>query len=151
MVTTIGMSASAAAAGAARRQFRRTATHYGTRREPDSVNGRLRRDGFEPSPARGEEPCSLQPIEHTMVEREAEVHHRLDPDQAVDGDWPLDDRLHGQDAGLAGVDDRVAEKGAEGARVVDGERRARKLIGLELLAARAGREVVDRPGEASDG
>src|SRR2546425_12925215 len=55
------------------------------------VNGSLQVHGLEPLPARGQEAGGLQPVQHPMVEREAEVHHRLDPDHAVDRNRPLYD------------------------------------------------------------
>jgi hypothetical protein len=45
-----------------------------------SVEWRLQRHGVEPFPASDQKSSRLQAVEHAMVEREAEVHHRLDAD-----------------------------------------------------------------------
>src|SRR5258708_29180490 len=52
-----------------------------------SVDRRFQRDRFQPLPDRGQEARRLQPVEHAVVEREAQVHHRLDPDHPLDPDW----------------------------------------------------------------
>src|SRR4051812_22803923 len=45
----------------------------------DLVDRGLRAGCLQPLPRRGQEPGCLQAVENPVVEREAEVHHRLDP------------------------------------------------------------------------
>ena len=85
-----------------------------------------------------------------MVEREAEIHHRLDPDHAVESDRPLDDGLHREDARLPGVDDRVAEQRPERPGVVDREGAAAEVVRFQLLVACSCGDVVDGARKTGD-
>jgi hypothetical protein len=50
-------------------------------------------------------------VDHAVIEREANVHHRADRDRiADDDDRAFDDRLHRDDRRLSAVDDRLAER-----------------------------------------
>ena len=62
---------------------------------------------------------------------------------ALDHDRLLADAVGGQDRDLRLVDDRQRQRGAERAHVRDRERAADDLVGAELLALGARREVAD--------
>ena len=66
----------------------------------------------------------------------------------VDDDRALLDGADAEDRHLRLVDDRHAELGAEDARVGDREGAAVHFLGLELLGARARREVGDAAAQA---
>src|SRR5437667_14278 len=54
------------------------------------VDRRLHGYRLEPLAARGQKARRLQAVQHAVVEREAEIHHRLDRDHAGDGHGPLE-------------------------------------------------------------
>src|SRR5438445_12815546 len=96
-----------------------------------SVDWRLGGHGLEPFAARGQKARGLQPVEHPVVERETEVHHRLDPDHAADRHRPVDDGLHGEYARLSRFYTRVAEQRAARSRGVHGKRAPGTLVTLQ--------------------
>src|SRR5437763_900132 len=81
-------------------------------------------------------------VDDPVVERHAHVHDAADRDRFIDDARPALDGLRGEDGRLRLVDDGAAGEGAVGAGVVQREGAALHVLGLELLVARARRQVV---------
>src|ERR671922_269641 len=103
---------------------------------------------LDPTLQRREELGGQRAVEGAVVPGHAEVGHGSNGDAVAavgvrDDYGPLDDGLEVEDGHLRLVDDRRGEDGAVGAGVGDGEGSSAYLVGLEPLAARALREVLD--------
>ena len=83
-----------------------------------------------------------------VVVAEREVPHRSDRDRVVDHDGALLDVADAENGHLRLVDDRHPEERPEDAGVRDRERAAADFVRLELLRARARREIRDRAAQA---
>src|SRR5439155_1674947 len=72
-----------------------------------SIHRDLLGEAFKPAPDALEESGGRDAVEHTVVEAQAEIHHRSDGYRiSVHHNWPLYDRVHRQDARLRRRDDR---------------------------------------------
>src|SRR6266851_8653539 len=81
-------------------------------------------------------------VHHAMVVAERHVAHRADGDRVVDDYRALLDGAETKDTHVGLADDRQAEQAAKDARVGNRERAFLHFLGLQLLRARALREVV---------
>ena len=101
-----------------------------------------------------QEADGLAAVDDAVVVGEGQVHHRPDDDLVVDGDRPLLDRVHAEDAALRRVEDRRREQRAEDAAVGDRERAALEVVdgdrALAGLVGERGDRLLDL-GEASAG
>jgi hypothetical protein len=78
-----------------------------------------------------------------MVEGQADLDEGADADQVVDHHRSFDDGSDAQDGDLGLIDDRRRHEAAEHPWIRDAEGAALHVLGRELLAASARREVVD--------
>ena len=88
------------------------------------------------------------PSINAVVVAERQIPHRPDRDRIVDHDGTFLDVADAEDRHLRLVDDRHAEQRAEHAGIRDGERAAADFVRLELLRARARRQIRDRAAQA---
>src|SRR5882672_8009823 len=93
---------------------------------------------------------SRQAVDDAVVERHGQVHDRPDDDLVIDNHRALADRLRAEDRGLRLVDDRLTSDRPESAGVIQREGAAAHVVGLQLLVARAGGDVVDGVGEVRE-
>ncbi len=83
-----------------------------------------------------------------MVVSKRQVADRTDGNHVVHDHHTLFDRAHTEDRDLGLTDDRQAKRRAEDARVRDGERPALHFFRLQLFAARAARQILNRAAHA---
>src|SRR5690554_3315532 len=104
---------------------------------------------------RGEVPRGIRTVHEPVVVGQGQVAHRADRDdvlavRALDDRGALDDRARREDRGVADVDDRGVDECPARTGVRDRERCAAQLVGLDLVLARAAREVGDRLRDARE-
>src|SRR5439155_21142861 len=119
----------------------------GTRNPEPSVHRVL--DRLELALERAQEGERAGPIQDTVVETQATVHHAADRDRIVGGDdGPLDDGFHGDDTGLANRHDWLTHDRAQRARVVHRERGALQVVHRQLARARLLDDAAQRARHA---
>src|SRR5581483_9727194 len=107
--------------------------------------------GFQPGDHGERELGGARAVDHTVVERDADVADRARDDLAVADDRPLGDAMDAEDGDLGMVDERRDEHAAELAGARDGERRAAQLSRHERARAGAFGEPVDIGPQLLDG
>src|SRR5438128_2120398 len=100
-----------------------------------------------------EEAARIRAVNEAVVVREGDVHDRADryhvlAELVLDHPWPLDDRVGPEDSRLRLADHGRAVERAVAARIRDRERAALDVVREQLLVARPGGDVRDRPGHA---